>query len=646
MNDINLFRLNCLLSDHKLNNFNSVIISLAKEYLFERGNVYLSRSDCYKHITVTLDIKLEEDIFHSLLEKSKQFNIKSKPEEVVFRLKNSYFDEIKSKIENHSIEKHIEVFLKKKQLSFKLKEKFNDLLSESIYNNINTFSVKAIKSIIDKNKLKQFSAEETETFNSFLEWKDEGKNAALYNLFLKAIEFAIVTSGRGVKEFTKSIFEGKSYLLDANIIFRLIGIGGKERKDSLRKLISSCIKQGIKFKYSVSTFNEVINKIENSVRDIAHYEKGKVKNLQELVADSPYTMTDGFLVHYCECLNSGEVKSIEKYELLLRTEFKKLDQEFSLERVDCSTNLDGMQLNSFQKFLKKRKAEINPQVRYTDRAANVDAINILYIRKMRGNNNYNYSDVKYFYLSTDRILNQILVEDKNKMSESILPSQLFILHSAFYEDSKTVDYETFIKFLKKHTTEYKLTGEEVLNYIDQIREITTEEENIKNIIITYSDMRYKSSLKSYSKAPLFKSIKEFAHTYLDEALIRAEKGEKNYNEIYGNAIKKLQDYFIKSRTTTRIIDGIITIIILPVISFTVGVLTSNYLISILCLVAFEGLKVYGDKKSESMLKLWRYFYNKKVNDSELLSLMDSGKEYELQASEYFDINAKSIWEKF
>ena len=118
-----------------------------------------------------------------------------------------------------------------------------------MYENINSFTISNINSIIPIEAEKNYSKEEIKYFNDFLDDNNNDKNIALFNVFLKAIEFAILTSGKGVKEFTKGVFEGKEYLLDANIIFRLLGVGGNERKESLINLISICNYQGIKFGY-------------------------------------------------------------------------------------------------------------------------------------------------------------------------------------------------------------------------------------------------------------------------------------------------------------------------------------------------------------------------------------------------------------
>ena len=54
-----------------------------------------------------------------------------------------------------------------------------------------------------------------------------------------------------------SIFKGKEFYLDANIIFRLAGFNKTERKDAVTAFLSKCRECGVKINYSNFTSEEM-----------------------------------------------------------------------------------------------------------------------------------------------------------------------------------------------------------------------------------------------------------------------------------------------------------------------------------------------------------------------------------------------------
>lgn len=360
MQEFNIFRLNCLLADHSANNYKSVIISLVKEYIIINDNKFVSRTECYNYVSSIVEYDIEKDQFDTILEKSNQFIFDSGTDDVFISLSDDKYEEIKSKTKTQSLEYHIQRFIEQKELPKGYIDKFTKIIYESIYTNISSFSTKNIKSIIKVEDTTKFTKDELDAFNDFMDWNDHKKDISLFNLFLKTIEFAILTSGRGVKEFTKKLFDGKSFLLDANIIFRLIGIGGEERKKSLRSLLRSCKQQGIKFQYSMATYDEVIRKLENSIMEISNYsQKGSIQYLSKVLDAHQYLFNDGFLIHYCNLLNKGVVKSVQKYDLFMRAELKALDSEYEIERLPVIDTLDGIKVNSLTNHLFSKKKQLH-----------------------------------------------------------------------------------------------------------------------------------------------------------------------------------------------------------------------------------------------------------------------------------------------
>ena len=149
--NFNLFRLNCMMEDNKSKNYNSILVSLVSELLFENDNVEINREECYLYIVNDLKIKLQKDLFRKIVEKSTNFIHTPNQNDVGIKLTDKKFAEINDNVTNHSIGKYIDDFLIKEKLPKELKLSIEALLFQAIYENINSFTVKNIDSIIPVN---------------------------------------------------------------------------------------------------------------------------------------------------------------------------------------------------------------------------------------------------------------------------------------------------------------------------------------------------------------------------------------------------------------------------------------------------------------------------------------------------------------
>ncbi len=643
--NFNLFRLNCMMEDNKSKNYNAIIVSLVSELLFENDNVEINREECYSYIVNDLKIKLQKDLFVKILEKSTNFVHTPKQTDVGIKLTDKKYAEINNNVTNHSIGKYIDDFLHKEKLSTDLKSSIESLLFQAIYENINSFTIQNIDSIVPVNAKENYSVEEINAFNNFLSDSNREKNTVLFNTFLKAVEFAIITSGKGVSEFTKGVFEGKEYLLDANIIFRLLGVGGTERQASLINLIEQCNHQGIKFFYTNESYQEFKRKVDASISDIKRATESKsIALLEEMLIEDNVDFNQGFITHYAQCKIDKQVRSPEQYETKIMADFRILCQKHNISTLSLNGNLKTRDIERLQNGLFKAKKDIYEFSNYTKTAAKVDAINVLAVKHLRGQNDYNYSDIKSFYLSTDRTLNGILAEKAgDKIAETILPSQLFILHNSLSDNGDEKDYEAFTKFLKRRTTEFKYSGRQVLSYIDEIRNHTVEPENIKEILKAYSDKKYDTSLLDIDVEPEYVSIKEFAETYVDNKLKKAEVGDEKYKKVLENAEKEFPKYLKSAKTTVKIIDVLITILIIPITVLIVKKFVDEILIVIIGVLIAESIKFILSSRLSFYSDWTKSIFMSKVEKSSYHKTFKSvDRTYIKKAKEFIDGEIK-IW---
>ena len=640
--NINLLRLACLIQDRDNQDFKRVVLSIIFELIYENNNVDLKADELYSATIAKSKEPIERDFFDNLITNSKSFELTNTDSEPLVKLTSTKFNEVEKNISEFSIEPSIEKFLKNKNYDLSNKDVIIKILYQSIYENIYAFNPSNTETLVPDVIKENFSQNELNIFNEFLEFDDPQKNRRLYNQFVKAIEFAILTSGKGVKSFTEQIYTDKTYLLDTNIIFRMLGVGGIERLETILKLIGSCIKQGVKFEYTLRTYQELNNTLDASIGKIAKAEQTKkVEIIQELVAEAPHFFNDDFIVQYSRLKNEKKVSSPEQYGLEMKSRFKKLCTDFNIEQSNHSIKLETYEINLFAKKLISERKKIT-SYRYSLKQATVDAYNVLFVRKKRGGNNYNYSDVKSFYLTTDRGLNKILSDDDEiVIPATILPSQLFAIHNPLSDESNGVDYDNFFNFIKRRTSEFKHRGRDVFSFIQQAQVHTTDKEEIKNLIVTFTDVRYNNAKEESVKENVIVRFKDFAKTYFDNRLDEIEKIEDKYNTIEQKGEQDIYKILPKTKGITKTIDVISTVIIIPVISILIGLIT-NWKFSVISLLILEGLKFWLSKKENYNRQIWESLFEKKMKKTAYFKLTQNAQFIEQGLNKIAESNG-NVW---
>ncbi len=646
MIEFDLFRLNCFLNDTQANDFKRIVISLVCEFIFDNNNQEIKLEECYNHIIHYHKLEIDKDYFVSIVTSNKAFEQIPLQNDISLKLTSKKFGEINDRLKEHSIEVYIEKFLKNRVYSATYLESIKSLLYQAVFENISSFSTENLTTLITPQIHSNFKNDEIEKFNEFLEDQNHEKNTAVYNVFLKATEFAIITSGKGVKEFSKDLFDGKIYCLDTNILFRLLGIGGLERQSTLVNLIKSCNHQGISFEYTSQTLQELKKTLAGSVKYLKVAEqKYDIVALGDLTESEPQLFNEDFVLHYSKLRAKGQVNNPDQYEIRLLSDFRTLESQLGFSLTKGNIDIPEKDKRKLSDYLFKSKKELPYGSRYTKTAANIDAYNILYVRKIRSDNNYNYIDVKSFYLTTDRTLNVVLSKDiGNIIPETILPSQLFILHHPYTSNGEQVDYNLFLQFVKRRTTEFHLKGSEVLTYINQIRKQTTSKTELKNILLVYADKRYDVSNEHNIEERKVRPLQEIIDTIIDKKLEQGKADSEELNTIKQNANDRIPIINRNTKWTVRVLDILLSIIIIPLTILIVKNITSDIKILLLVTVIAELIKFSITSKTRLWNYVWRQLLKFTLRNSNYFKLTKDENYISLGLKEFNSLDGE-IWKK-
>lgn len=569
MNGFDIFRINCWLEDIEDSEYSSSISAIVCEFLMSQDNKEQLRNVVFDYIKKVIGLKINYESFISIVDKNDNLEKEAVDEDILLKLKTEAVQKFRERLDKFSIDTFLIEFCNKPQYKGQ-EETIKNVLLKSLYININTFAISDLKSLISESIKKEFSQDEIDSFNAFLDWDNNLKNKAIYALFSKSIEFAILTSNRGISSISNKIFVNKTYYLDTNVVIRALGVDGEQRKESIISIIESCNHDGIKFKLSKVSYDEVYTNLNNRTKDIKKKTSADSEKILFQIIDN-IPVNNSFEIDYINKRKQGQVSSPNNYRLNLEKEFQKFCDKYNVE-VEPIKGIRQVELAHLQRKLCDTKHKEYGRWGYTMGAALVDAKNILHVRQVRGKNDYNYKDIKSFYLTTDGTLNEIAANDnKDSISETILPSQLFIIHNSFHKKDTDEDYKDFTKFIKMRRTDFNLPGQEIFTYINQVQGSTRNPEDIQSSLKAYANYRFENRNNKFENGEKLIPLKEFTDSLLERELGEKRQQLSQLEEARETAILKLPSLLKISRNLSYLIE----FVVLSCISILLNLLTKS-----------------------------------------------------------------------
>lgn len=254
------------------------------------------------------------------------------------------YDRIAQRESGEQISHYIRQFLEEHNEVDFTEEEMHELLNKHFYTVFNS-NAATILDLINRNydytenlSTEQFvfSTEEKETINQFLYWNDPGKNKSVYEMVACCFDYCMMTTKQNSSAF-KNIFNQKVFYLDANIIFRLMGLNHESRKRVIDTFIKKCKEQKVQVKITNHTRQEVTDTIEHHVKGISNLLGNKAPLQPKAIRTlSTWIVNQSFYqAYYLWCQDPinkhGDYKSFERdikkqaYDILCQFEQKNFD---------------------------------------------------------------------------------------------------------------------------------------------------------------------------------------------------------------------------------------------------------------------------------------------------------------------------------
>ena len=257
------------------------------------------------------------------------------------------YENVYKRYNESKIDGYIETFLKNHSDINFCKEEMLEILNKHFYTVFNSNAATILDLITNKYDYTQyintekfeFSIDEKEAINQFLYWNEPEKNKCVYEMVSCCFDYCMMTTRKDSNSF-KNIFNHKVFFLDANIIFRLMGLNLENRKKVIETFIRKCKEQKVSVKVTNFTLMEVSDTISYHVQSIKNLLKGKAPLTPRAVF--PAVNDSFYQAYYDWCQDSintpsdyqGFARDLKKqaHDILYQFDQESFDNFYDIER--------------------------------------------------------------------------------------------------------------------------------------------------------------------------------------------------------------------------------------------------------------------------------------------------------------------------
>ena len=481
----NIFRLAMILSSGQAQNFQTNLRKLIKLVLYDNFETPIKLTQIQYIIEEQYSLVFSDSELLTAIKKDSDIIINAciDPVDNTYQLQPEEFKKIQGK-QAVNIDEYISLFLD----SGESEDSWDfDLVKELVYKFLYFSFNSDTKTVLELMNRKtsenksycvsdEFTPDEAKIINAFLNWNYVSKNEFVLNLISSCFDYCMLTVKKDSSSFS-SIFNGKEFYLDSNIIFRLAGFNKLERQVSMDAFIRKCIDSGIKICYTNHTYAETKSTIKYYVdglkRLLGHNQPLSQEAMQAL--SSKYANLDFHdeYIKWCKIPTSkaGDFDSFRKY---LEYNVNNLLTNFKLVVADTyDTHGNRKRFTGLCEDFTEYKAKHYKNT--YEGAIKVDINNYLYIlEKASAKDAADFMQLKYYFITADHCLTEWAAMQR----PGVVP--MFVLPSVWYsillkyKGRTNEDYAAFCQFLNISVAPERDTQleqkREMLAYIIELNE--------------------------------------------------------------------------------------------------------------------------------------------------------------------------------
>lgn len=292
------------------------------------------------------------------------------------------------------------------------------------------------------------SQEEIDIINDFIHWENAEKNKFMYSVVSSCYEYCLITANKS-PTISKSIFRGKKFFLDTNIIFRIAGFNKDERRFVSKVFVEKCREVGVALCYTSAVLTEIYRVIDSQItyiRVITNEQAPVDANLISKLS-SNYEVNDFYTLYYNWCKEpQNRYNDFPSFRNYLTGMISNVISNF--EYID-STIIKDYDENEQQLFdtLMKFKSEKRPYKKTTIESIKTDVKQVLYLNSIRPKSAKSLWDMNEYIVSADQLLISWAEETFNGVPIVVIPSLWLSIILKVSGRATENDYKSFCMFM-------------------------------------------------------------------------------------------------------------------------------------------------------------------------------------------------------
>lgn len=539
----NLFRLATVL--YADNNYEvspkTIYKKIVESAILSNGNVPLNIHQLIDTIYQKYKLHFDEAEIKSIItsDKHEHFLLNEKVGELKVMLSEKRRLGIEDKVSNKTIDYFIDEFvMQNPHLAVGIEIK--DVLYRFLYEVLNT-NIESFKKLLDRKKnvhelinieSHTYDSLEREVINEFLSWDNADKNKAIFDIASYALEYCMISNNGDGAHIQLNNIRNKVFYLDTNVIFRVLGINGLNRKNRTVTFLQKFIEANTQLvisKFTENEFKDTVSFYVDKLDRHNHHRRINPAIFEERYFKSLGDMYDFYYKWRAKKVNDS-LDIFEAHIIALYEKFKsdyKVAHDFKApfdehdEKVEKELNELSANISAF-KNLEGAKHGINGDYN--------DACNILLVESRREGRNANIFDTKQFIISTDQSLRRWDYQRSSVTPIVILPSQwLSILLR--YVNRTDDDFKSFVSFLNLPSGESQINPEKLHVVLSGISEMTENFDQQRLIVQTLIQRRFDGIIeKGIGEEEILERTKAISKTILETKVEEIESQHKKLKE--------------------------------------------------------------------------------------------------------------------
>lgn len=494
-----LFRLSALLFDEGYKTRENSLEKIITFVFLDNSNQEISIKRIKLRIMSEFELVFSDTEIFQILKNNDNFILRKDVNDYYCKVTDNIFSELEV---NYAESNTLLYFIKNFYVEFfEYKDritisKFEDLLYTFMYDVYNGERSK-ISSLFNIDKIvvptTNFTDDEVEWINGFLNWDNQDKNIAIYQIAALALEYCMISSNVD-SSIMNDVVNGKTFYLDTNILIRLIGVGGERRLNQISYFLEKVSTFDCKILIGQNVMDEFERVLDNQMVKIQRFVNGGTLVPPSLCVQSMDQTMLGFYSLYYEWF---KIKQSQDLKLFFSSLEVLLDDYMKIFNINIDESFSTVSINKLEEYLElvgllADYKNINEESNYMDSVYS-DVTSVIYMDKLRNGKRRNLSETMYIFISTDgRLINWRRRNYNDKVSLISKPSIWVNIILRFSQRYSKDDFICFTNYIQRtpNISMEKIDIEKSKNILTKIIKYTDiiEEQNIllNKVIEKYS----------------------------------------------------------------------------------------------------------------------------------------------------------------